>query len=54
MAYEQGKESDITLAFLEDQAALLRSESRLWKTGHEAMVIRDKRIGHADTRGLLA
>jgi hypothetical protein len=30
---EQGKESDITLAFLEDQAALLRSESRLWKAG---------------------
>jgi hypothetical protein len=29
---EQGKESDITLAFLEDQAELLRSESRLWKT----------------------
>jgi hypothetical protein len=30
---EQGKESNITLAFLEDQDALLRSESRLWKTG---------------------
>ena len=29
---EQGKESDITLAFFEDQAALLRSESQLWKT----------------------
>ena len=30
---EQGKESDITLAFLEDQAALLRSEGRLSKAG---------------------
>jgi len=30
---EQGKESNITLVFLEDQDALLRSESRLRKTG---------------------
>ena len=30
---EQGKESDITLAFLEDQAALLRSEGHLSKAG---------------------